>query len=78
MTDDEEIRLLLREDEEVSVQVDRPKKLMAPVEEDTVVGSVRYYLGNELVREFPVTVQCGVEKISLHWCAGKILERMLL
>ncbi|MCI5994461.1 MAG: D-alanyl-D-alanine carboxypeptidase [Blautia sp.] len=78
VTDDEEIRLLLREDEEVSVQVDRPKKLMAPVEEDTVVGSVRYYLGNELVREFPVTVQCGVEKISLHWCAGKILERMLL
>lgn len=75
--DDEEISMLLREDEEVSVQVDQPEMLMAPVAKDAVVGTVRYYLGNELVKELPVTVQYSVEKISLHWCAEKILERML-
>lgn len=74
----EEIRLLLRKDEEVSIKAEAEKKLTAPVREGQTVGSVRYYLGGELVREIPVTLESSVEKIGFAWCAEKIWERMCL
>ena len=74
----EEIRLLLRKDEKVSIKAEAEKQLAAPVKEGQNVGSVRYYLGDELMREIPVTLRSGVEKISFAWCAEKIWERMCL
>ena len=74
----EEIRLLLKKDEEVSVKIKRAKQLSAPVREGQTAGYVRYYLGDTLIREYPVTVQNKVEKIDLDWCAKKVLERVWL
>lgn len=78
MPDREEIRLLLKKEEEVSVKIKTEKRLTAPVREGQTVGNVQYYLGDELVREMPVTLHSGVEKISLAWCAEKIWERVCL
>lgn len=78
MPDREEIRLLLKKEEEVSVKIKTEKRLTAPVREGQTVGNVQYYLGDELVREMPVTLHSGVEKISLAWCAEKIWERICL
>lgn len=74
----EEIRLLLEKGEEVSVRVQTEKHLEAPVKKGQTVGWVRYYLGDEQVREFPVTLHDGVEKISFSWCAERIWERMCM
>jgi len=74
----EEIRMLLRKDEEVSVQARAEKCLKAPVKQGQIVGKVCYYLGDEMVREIPVTLRKGVEKISFSWCAKKIWERMCM
>lgn len=74
----EEIRLLLKKDEEVSVKIKRAKQLSAPVREGQTAGYVRYYLGDTLIREYPVTVQNKVDKIDLDWCAKKVLERVWL
>ena len=74
----EEIRMLLRKDEEVSVQAKAEKSLEAPVQQGQVVGKVCYYLEDALVREIPVTLHKSVEKISFSWCARRIWERMCM
>lgn len=74
----EEIRMLLRKDEKVSVQAKAEKCLEAPVKQGQVVGKVCYYLEDELVREIPVTLHKGVEKISFSWCAKRVWERVCM
>lgn len=74
----EEIRLLLRKDEEITVKIQTAKQLEAPVKAGQAVGKVCYYLEDELVHEVPVILNHDVEKISLAWCAEKIWERMCL
>lgn len=73
----EEISVLLKKDEKVTVQVSQEESLRAPVEEGQVVGSVKYFLGDQLIREYPVTACSRVDKISFSWCARKVMERFL-
>lgn len=73
----EEISVLLKKDEKVTVQVSQEESLRAPVEEGQVVGSVKYFLGEQLIREYPVTACSRVDEISFSWCARKVMERFL-
>ena len=75
--DAEEINLLLKADEQVYVDIQQEEKLRAPVEKGQVVGSVKYFLGDQLIRELPITVQKSVDIINFQWCAEKVLERFL-
>lgn len=75
LSGEEEISLLLREDEAVSVEVSTAEKLKAPVKAGEVVGSVRYLLEGNVIREYPITVKQSVEKISFFWCARKVAGR---
>lgn len=72
---EEEINLLLKEDEAVSVEVSAAEKLKAPVKAGDVVGSVKYLLDGNVIREYPITVKQSVEKISFSWCAQKVAGR---
>lgn len=59
---------LLREDERIRSRMIIKKALMAPVEKGTVVGKISYYLGSELLEEYPVvTVQDIPAKYFEHW-----------
>ncbi len=72
---EKELSILLRQDEEVSIQRQIPKKLAAPVEEGSAVGSVKYYLGNELIKEYPVFTKYGVDSMSFIWIVQYIWNR---
>ena len=61
----EEVRLLLRKDEKVSVEVEKAEQLAAPIEAGQQVGTVRYYLGDGLIREFPIKIRNSVREIDM-------------
>ena len=74
----EEVRLLLRKDEKVSVEVEKTEQLAAPIEAGQQVGTVRYYLGDGLIRAFPIKVRNSVREIDMSWCAEKIVEKLCM
>ncbi len=74
----EEVRLLLRKDEKVSVEVEKAEQLAAPIEAGQQVGTVRYYLGDGLIREFPIKIRNSVREIDMSWCAEKIVEKLCM
>lgn len=78
-TDQSEISLslLLRQDENVRVNYQIPSKLKAPVKEGQQVGKVQYFLGNELLKEYPVYAQRQVDEIDYGWCLKQVEEQYL-
>ena len=51
---------------------------MAPVREGQQVGTVDYYLGEVLVKRFPVYAMQGVEKMNLRRAADRVLALFLV
>ncbi|MCI6431569.1 MAG: D-alanyl-D-alanine carboxypeptidase family protein [Oliverpabstia sp.] len=78
-TDQSEISLslLLRQDENVRVNYQIPSKLKAPVKEGQQVGKVQYFLGNELLKEYPIYAQRQVDEIDYSWCLKQVEEQYL-
>ena len=75
--EEQQLNLLLREDEQVRVETELPQALSAPVEKGKAVGTVRYYLGEELMAEYPLYTQGQVKKIDFDWCFDIIKKRFL-
>lgn len=75
---DEELKMLLKEGEEVKVSCDVKKKLSAPVREGQQVGTVTYTLNGEILREFPVVTTQEAEKKDAGWCAGVLVKKLLM
>ena len=71
--DSKELNLLLRADEEVEVKQTLPKELEAPVTEGIKVGAVSYYLGEELIREYPIVVKSEVMDMDFPWILRYVL-----
>lgn len=74
---EQELNLLMRDDEKVSVRYEMPKALDAPVKAGTVVGTVSYSLNGQLVKQYPVYTCTDVEKLDLKWCIKKVMETYL-
>lgn len=55
---------LLKNDEEVFCKIDIPKELTAPIESDTVVGTISYELDGKTVEQFTVKTAENVEKAT--------------
>lgn len=71
------LSLLLRADENVRVVYQIPSALEAPVQEGQQVGKVQYFLGEELLKEYPVYAQRQVNEINYEWCLKKVEEEYL-
>lgn len=78
LADDESFSMLLRNDEEVDVIYELPDSLKAPVKAGSKVGRVRYILGDELLKEYPVYTAETVKKIDFIWCFDIIKNKYLL
>lgn len=70
--DSGELKVLLREQEQVERKVHMPEKLAAPVEKGTQIGSVGYYLEGELLEEYPVVVTADIDRLDFAWIARYI------
>ncbi|MGN1140177.1 MAG: D-alanyl-D-alanine carboxypeptidase family protein [Oliverpabstia sp.] len=71
------LSLLLRKDENVRINYQIPSKLRAPVQEGQQVGKVQYFLGDELLKEYPVYAQRQVNEIDYSWCLKQVEEQYL-
>jgi len=72
------LRLLLSDGEQVRVETELPGSLTAPIEPDTIVGSVRYYLGDTVVQIYPIVAEDRVEKLTIWWCMEKLKRKYVL
>ena len=71
------ILVSLQDKNALETQLELPQELEAPVEKGSIVGSVRFSVGGEVVQELPVKAQEGVEKITFGSAFFKILETYL-
>ncbi|MDF2888889.1 MAG: peptidase D-alanyl-D-alanine carboxypeptidase 1 [Lacrimispora sp.] len=79
MAEDREksIKLLLADDEKVTVKTSIPNELEAPVKKGQKVGAVTYWLSGKSVKEFPVYLTDGSKRLTVFWCLKNILSRYL-
>ena len=71
------VQMLLKEDDLFRIETDRPTEQQAPVEAGEIVGTVAYYLNNEIVDIFPVYAAETVQKIDYWWCLNRILQKWI-
>lgn len=65
--EDKELKLLVCDGEEIAIRINLPRKLRAPVEKNSVAGYVRYYLENELIKEYPILTTDDVDTLDFKW-----------
>lgn len=70
--------LLLGEEEKIEVSGTAAEQLQAPVDAGSVVGSIRYTVNGECIRELPIVTKDAVAKIDFKWCLEQILGRFTL
>lgn len=68
-----ELRLLLKEEDQITIKKELKKVLTAPVKAGETVGSVKYYLNGKVVNSYPVMTVGDVDKIGYKWCFCKVL-----
>lgn len=71
---DGDISLLIGKNEVVKVVYKIPAAIPAPVEADTVVGSAKYYVGDQLIEEVPILTTSSIERIDFKYVINKILH----
>lgn len=72
-----DISLLIRQGEEVKVVYKVPTVMTAPIKADTAVGSAKYYVGKEFIKEIPILTKSDIEKIDFPFCLDKIKNMFL-
>lgn len=70
--------LLMRPDENVSVQYTLEECLTAPVAKNMPVGSVVYMVGGQVYRTETIVTAEDVGAVDPKWCMEQILDRFLL
>ena len=66
--------VLLREDEKITVQVEK-KELTAPLEKHQEAGRIIYYIEDEKWMEEKLYCEKNVEKVDFEWCIQQILGK---
>lgn len=66
--------VLIKEGEQVETDVQIQTKLYAPVRKGSVIGTIVYRIGEEVIRKDSVVAAEEVQSIDFTWCYGKILD----
>lgn len=73
--DDEMIyEVLITKEDKITVVYDIPEWIEAPVLQGQQIGIVKYYLNEELMREYPVYAKNEIKERNYFWCLKKIKE----
>ena len=67
--------LLLSPEEKIEVFCEVEDGLTAPVEKETVVGSIRYMVGDSCLREDLIVTQDAVLETDFFWCLSKVIRK---
>lgn len=70
--------LLLRADEEITVEYSQEEVLTAPVEAGRMVGEVLYSVDGTVYKKQSIVTVSEVRRIDLRWCLEQVLDRFLI
>lgn len=70
--------LLLSAKEKIEVSCQVEKELQAPVKAGSMVGSVRYFVGELCLREDAIVTLDAIPAIDFLWCFQKVIEQFVL
>ena len=70
-------KILLKENEKITVEYKIAEKLIAPVQNESCIGAVYYKLGNMVLREYHVETVEKIEAVDLLWCMKQVLKTAL-
>ena len=68
---------MLRKDEIYQIEYKIPETLTAPVIKNSKVGEVNYYIGEELIMQYPIYAVEEVKMIDYAWCIKSLLKKYL-
>lgn len=74
----EEESVLLKKDEMITIRVECIQQLEAPVDAGTVVGRLKYFVGNQEWKCIDLVVIEGAESIDFNWCIRQVINRWRL
>lgn len=69
------LKLLLAEEEEVTVETSIPEELEAPVSKGQTIGEVVYRLNGDVIKVYPVYLEEGAERLNATWYLKNIWNR---
>ncbi len=72
------ISLLMKKDEIIKIVYQLPLFLTAPVTEVTIVGNAKYYIGDELLGEYPILTTKSIDKIDFNYVFNQIFKLWLM
>ncbi len=76
-SNDRELKVLLRKDEKVQVEVEQISQKSAPVSASEKTGTVTYYLGENVLKQYDIVTVEGIEEETVFWWI-EVLERLYL
>ena len=63
--------------EELNVRESIPRALAAPVAKGQIVGSLQYYIGDELAASYPLQADREVQKRDALWYLKRLVLRYI-
>lgn len=75
---DKKLNYLMKDGEVVSIRRKVPSQLTAPVDTNTVVGCIEYYIGEKKIKEYKIYPNESVKAIDFWWCFEQIKQQFFL
>ena len=75
---DSQLKVLKKDSEEITVAYDVPKSLTAPVKSGTQIGTASYFLEEQCIGTYPITVEENVERMEGDWYFQYIMQNFFL
>ena len=75
---EEPITVLMKESEEIEVQVQQEDSISAPVSSGEKVGQITYLLNGDVIARYPIVIENDVRKKDFAWTFSEILEMYAL
>ena len=75
---DNTLNILKKESEQINVIYDLPHTLNAPLTAGTRIGTASYYLGEQCIGDYPITIPNTIEELKTDWYFTYILKEFLM
>ncbi len=69
-----DLKLLMRDDEKVTIEYHMPDYLEAPVSEDSIVGDAKYFINGQYYATIPIHTVDAIPRINFKYCFRRILD----
>ncbi len=70
--------LLMREDEKVTITLQKVKGLTAPVMKGQEIGHISYAVGNEEWKRINLVTTGEIQAVDIEWCLRKVFEKWMI